>query len=131
MRPRWWVWIGLAAVAGVVVAVLALSPARSRLDQPDNVAFGDPERGRDVIAQAGCGACHTIPGVVGADALVGPPLVEWSQRSFIAGNLENNPGNLARWIMDPQAVEPGTAMPDLDLTRQQVEDVVAYLFTLD
>ena len=37
----------------------------------------------------------------------------------------------ACWILDPDAIEPGTAMPDLGLTVQQAQNIVAYLFTLD
>ncbi|PRY20191.1 hypothetical protein CLV70_12572 [Pseudosporangium ferrugineum] len=33
--------------------------------------------------------------------------------------------------MDPQAVEPGTAMPDLGVTSTDARDIAAYLFTLD
>lgn len=83
-----------------------------------------------MAAEVGCASCHRIPGVDG-DALVGPPLDAWGRRSFIAGSLHNDPANLALWLTDPQAVEPGTAMPDLDLTSAQVDDLVAYLFSLD
>ena len=78
----------------------------------------------------GCGGCHTVPGVNGASGMVGPPLGSWSRRSYIAGNLANTPENLVRWIMDPHAIEPGTAMPDVGLDEQQARDVAAYLYTL-
>jgi cytochrome c1 len=91
---------------------------------------GDPHRGRDVIASKNCGSCHTIPGVAGADGLVGPPLFFFSRRTYIAGELPNSPANLARWVQDPTSVEPGTAMPALGLSDQQARDVAAYLYTL-
>jgi cytochrome c1 len=62
---------------------------------------------------------------------VGPPLENWSRRGFIAGELPNNGANLIRWIMDPQGVEPGTAMPELGVSEEQARDIAAYLFTLD
>lgn len=125
------VWLGFGVLAVVVaVVVVAFSPGEE-LQRPDSVSFGDPERGRTVIEAAGCGSCHTIPGVDGADALVGPPLIKWSERGFIAGSLANTPENLLRWVRNPQEVEPGTAMPDLNLSVQEAQDVVAYLFTLD
>jgi cytochrome c len=49
---------------------------------------------------------------------------------MIAGELPNSPDNLVRWIKDPKAVEPGTAMPDLGLTDDEARDVAAYLYTL-
>ncbi len=72
-----------------------------------------------------------IPDVQGADGTVGPPLIRWSERGFIAGQLPNNAENLIRWIMDPQSVEPGTAMPNLGVTPAEARDIAAYLFTLE
>jgi len=78
----------------------------------------------------GCGACHVIPGVTGATGMVGPPLDGWSRRVYIAGNLANTPENLVRWIRYPQAVEPGTAMPDLGVNEADARDIAAYLYSL-
>lgn len=94
------------------------------------VPGGVADRGAVVMDEFGCAGCHTIPGVDGASAMVGPPLTSWSRRSYIAGNLPNTPENLIRWVMDPHAVEPGTAMPDVGLEEQQARDVAAYLYTL-
>lgn len=91
---------------------------------------GNPDRGHAVIEQFDCGRCHTIPGVRGARGLVGPPLMWFSRRSFIAGELPNTPENLVRWVRAPEAVEAATAMPTLGLTEQQARDVAAYLYTL-
>jgi cytochrome c2 len=94
------------------------------------VIAGDPEQGREELLVYGCGACHHIPGVPGADATVGPPLENWANRYFIAGALANTPDDLIRWIRNPQDVEPGTAMPDLDVTEQDARNMAAYLYTL-
>jgi hypothetical protein len=61
---------------------------------------------------------------------VGPPLTSFANRSYIAGQLVNSPDNLIRWIMDPQGVEPGTAMPDLGVIPEVARDMAAYLYTL-
>ena len=45
---------------------------------------GSIERGADVMRNRDCGSCHVIPGIVGADGLVGPPLIRMARRSFIA-----------------------------------------------
>ncbi len=95
-----------------------------------SVNGGDAHRGRAVIEGYGCGSCHTIPGITGADGLVGPPLLWWSRRTFIAGELPNTPENLVHWIRSPQSVETHTAMPTLGLSEQQARDVAAYLYTL-
>src|SRR5579872_422255 len=91
---------------------------------------GVAQRGENVILDKNCGSCHTIPGVSGAHGLVGPPLVFFGRRTFIAGQLPNNPTNLVRWIRAPQSVEADTAMPNLGLTEQQARDVAAYLYEL-
>lgn len=95
------------------------------------VQQGEPEAGREVMRDVGCMACHRVPGSSGPDAFVGPPLDAWSRRSFIAGTLPNNETNLERWILDPQAIRPGTAMPTIELTQSQIDDIVAFLFSLD
>lgn len=91
---------------------------------------GDPHRGATLIRQYGCGSCHTIPGINGADGLVGPPLTRMGARIFVAGLLRNTPDNMARWLMNPQQVVPGNAMPDMGLSEKQARDVAAYLATL-
>lgn len=92
---------------------------------------GNAERGELVIHQKGCGACHEIPGIRGANGTVAAPLAKFSQRSFIAGELPNNPDNLVRWIKDPPAVHSKVAMPNLYVTDPEARDIAAYLYTLD
>jgi cytochrome c2 len=91
---------------------------------------GDAGRGARLIAQYGCGGCHIVPGISGADGLVGPPLNKMARRVYIAGLLRNSPDNLAAWIEDPQAIIPGNAMPAMGINKEQARDIVAYLYTL-
>jgi cytochrome c len=93
------------------------------------ITNGDPDRGRVAVASYGCIACHTIPGVAGATALTAPPLIGISQRSYIAGVLENTPDNLRRWIQHPRRVNPHTAMPEQGVTDRDASDIAAYLYT--
>lgn len=94
------------------------------------VAGGDPEQGRRAIVVYGCGSCHVVPGVPGARGAAGAPLTEFARRAYIAGNLPNTPENLIAWLRDPQAIEPGTAMPNLGVSETDARDVAAYLATL-
>jgi len=91
---------------------------------------GDGHRGKAVIEQYRCGACHSIPGIPGARGLVGPSLTQFGYRSFVGGEVPNNPENLVKWLMSPQSIEPATAMPALGLTEQQARDAAAYLYAL-
>jgi mono/diheme cytochrome c family protein len=90
----------------------------------------DAGRGKNAINQYACVTCHEIPGIVGANAPVGPPLKEIGTRSFIAGVLPNTPENMVRWLRHPQAVNPKSAMPDLGVTERDARDIAAYLSTL-
>jgi cytochrome c oxidase subunit 2 len=42
-----------------------------------------------------------------------------------------NPENLAKWLRDPQAAKPGSFMPNLNLSDAEVDELVAYLETLE
>ena len=63
-----------------------------------------------------CIACHSLGGVGGA---VGPALDGVGDRF--------DRGYLMRWITDPQAVKPGTTMPKLPLTDEQMNELVIFL----
>jgi cytochrome c len=91
---------------------------------------GDPARGRAKLGHYGCHTCHTIPGVEGADSLVGPPLDRIASRTYIGGVLTNSPDNMIRWLRDPRAVDPLTAMPSLGVGEQDARDIASYLYTL-
>lgn len=116
----------LCAAAAVLAACSSAPPA-----PPAEVSDGNPARGARLIQEYGCGSCHRVPGVDGADGLVGPPLTDFGARSYIAGQVPNTGDNLQRWIRHPQEVEPGTAMPDLGVPALDAKDIAAYLFTLD
>jgi cytochrome c len=94
------------------------------------VTGGDVDRGRMAIRQYGCQTCHVIPGVTGADRIVGPPLHGMASRVYIGGVLINSSDNMIAWLKDPQAFEPRSAMPALGLTDQDARDITAYLYTL-
>jgi cytochrome c len=117
----------IACAALAMMSACTESPAAIR----QTVAGGDARRGTRLIAHYGCGSCHVIPGVPGAQGGVGPPLTRFAERTYIAGALRNEPVALVRWIRFPQHVEPGTAMPDLGVTEQHARDIAAYLYTLD
>jgi cytochrome c1 len=67
---------------------------------------------------------------VSANGNVGPPLVNMAHQVYLAGVLPNTPENLIRWIRAPQAIDPLTAMPDLQVPEAQALDMAAYLYRL-
>jgi cytochrome c1 len=121
----------LLVLAGIGATVGLLWP-RELDPAPELAAFtgGDPERGRQVLGQYGCPACHIIPGVSEANGLVGPPLDHFGSRVYVGGVVPNTPANLVAWLMDPPAIDPLTAMPATGISEADARDVAAYLYTL-
>jgi cytochrome c len=108
---------------------VASSAARAPLTPAPGVA-GNPELGRELIVARGCGGCHTVPGVTGANGVVGPRLNNTALRSTLAGEeIPNSPDVMARWILDPPSVKPGTPMPRVGVTEQEAQDITAYLYS--
>jgi cytochrome c2 len=92
-------------------------------------ATGDPERGESMFIQYGCGSCHLLKHVRKATGKVGPPLDGIGDQAIVAGRLANSPENVERWIREPQAITPGTAMPDLRVSHRDAWDITAFLYT--
>ena len=92
---------------------------------------GDAKAGRRAVEQYLCATCHTIPGIVGANRHVGPPLSGVGRRQYIGGILVNSPENMVRWLRNPQQIDPASAMPALGLTEKDAVDIAAFLATLD
>ena len=91
---------------------------------------GDPDAGPALMTRYGCAGCHEIPGVRGAGGRVGPPLRQLAGRVYIGGVLTNRPDHLVRWIVNPRAVSPKTAMPVTGISEAEARHVAAYLLTL-
>jgi cytochrome c2 len=91
---------------------------------------GNPDKGRSEIEYFGCASCHTIPGVAGANGLIGPPLEQVADRAYIAGVVKNSPDNLVHWIQHAPSFNPKTAMPDLEIPDKAARDIASYLYTL-
>jgi cytochrome c len=114
-------------LAGLCLALLGGCGEHKAAAQADG---GAAARGQRLMAQYQCTACHAIPEVPGAVGNAGPPLDKFGRRSYIAGGIPNTAANLARWLDNPQAVKPGTAMPDLGVSPAEAGDMAAYLLTL-
>jgi cytochrome c len=91
---------------------------------------GDAQLGKAVFSRHGCGACHAIQGLDGADGEVGPALDKIAVRGFLAGSEPNDPQHMIAWVQHPQALEPGVGMPEMGLTDAEARNVAAYLYTL-
>ena len=73
-----------------------------------------------------CIACHAIAGVSGGVA--GPNLTHVGSRQTIAGGtLPNDSVGLARWLRNAPGEKPGSLMPRIALSDDEVAALVAYL----
>jgi cytochrome c2 len=122
---------GMIVALLLFTAPLALGGCDSRPSVAETSSIGgNPHRGADLIVKAGCGLCHEIPGIDGAEGHIGPPLGGIATRTMIAGFLPNTPENMQTWLRNPQAVVPGNAMPNMELKDDETKDITAYLYTL-
>jgi cytochrome c oxidase subunit 2 len=87
--------------------------------------------GLSLFLSSGCAACHTIRGTP-AKGLAGPDLTHVGSRQTLgAGILPNNPGTMAGWIADAQAIKPGNRMPAYhQFSSKELRSVSDYLVTL-
>jgi cytochrome c oxidase subunit 2 len=70
-----------------------------------------------------CQSCHS--------AGIGPDLTHVGSRSTLAGvTLPNTPANMAAWLHNPQAIKPGSHMPNFQLSTSEVRMLTAYLESL-
>jgi cytochrome c oxidase subunit II len=103
----------------------------------DAATDGSVNEGRDLFfnetfagGQA-CVACHAIKGTEAA-GIIGPNLTHLASRTRFAGSMfELNEENLHAWLADPPEQKPGSLMPDLGLTDEQINDLTAYLLSLE
>jgi cytochrome c2 len=113
--------------AAVLAVLLVAASGCGGAHRP--VSDASTARGKVLIEYYGCGACHRIGGVTGADGHVGPSLVSFAGRTTIAGKLPNTLDNLVRWIQHPQRVVPGNDMPELGVPKRGARNIAAYLYS--
>lgn len=105
-------------------------PLAAQLTPAPNVP-GNPEIGRGLFLDRGCGGCHTISRLPGATGVAGPKLDNTVVRGTIAGSsIPLSPDNLARWIFDPPSLKPDTPMPKPGVTPAEARDIAAFLYSL-
>jgi cytochrome c oxidase subunit 2 len=87
--------------------------------------------GLSLFLSSGCAACHTIRGTP-ANGLAGPDLTHVGSRQTLgAGILPNNPGTMAGWVADAQAIKPGNRMPAYhQFGGEELRALSDYLVTL-
>jgi cytochrome c oxidase subunit 2 len=86
--------------------------------------------GKRVFESTACVNCHTVSGTP-AIGKFGPDLTHLMSRDTIAaGAAPNTSETLRLWIKNPDAIKPGSKMPAMGLSDQDLDAVTAYLETL-
>ena len=105
------------AALGLALVLVSFMPSPSGAPEAHsatNLAYG-----KALFSAKGCITCHHHAAVAGSGALGegNPDLTtyRWSDEY------------LRRWLHDPAAVKPGTAMPNLGLKSDEIEALIAFL----
>lgn len=95
--------------------------------------------GYQVFLAKACTQCHTVrfddesaSNIVAEEAFNGPDLTHFASRSVFAGAALPESGQtreqaLKEWLANPPAVKPGSFMPNLALTEQEIDDLIVWL----
>jgi mono/diheme cytochrome c family protein len=115
-------------MAGLVVALAVIGVAANFVKDRERrravaiaMTAGDPTRAPMIFRRYGCGGCHAIPNVPGADGKVSGPLTDLRQRVYIGENL-------VQWIVFPQRFSANSAMPATGISEAEARDLAAYLY---
>jgi len=104
----------IAAVSLVACAAIAAEPGAPRqTDAPRGAKlYGDAARGREIVTRW-CVECHSTG-----------PTVDDRIPSFsaLANNLSRSEGAIRAFLMQPH-----TPMPPLEISTQQIEDIIVFL----
>jgi cytochrome c oxidase subunit 2 len=103
----------------------------------------DTYDGFQVFLGKGCIQCHTYrtdsedgPAPVPPEEFHGPELTHFSSRNVFAGATLPEEGQtqdeaLKAWLANPPEVKPGSFMPDLALSEQEIDALIVWLESLE
>ncbi|MEJ7732950.1 MAG: c-type cytochrome, partial [Polyangiaceae bacterium] len=101
---------------------------------PVSLDGADLARGRKLLEDKGCGSCHAFTGVPALAGGTAPRLGERELRSAVAlapdlrfARDRFRAAELWRWMADPKAVKPDTAMPLTPSTPEELKHMTAYI----
>ena len=89
-------------------------------------------KGEEIYLNAGCTQCHVIDGIwdIQGDRIA-PNLTHVASRHVLGGaSFNNNKEDLTAWLANPAAINPGTFMPNLELTEEEIDALIEYLGSL-
>ncbi|MDE3076789.1 MAG: c-type cytochrome, partial [Chloroflexota bacterium] len=116
-------WMRLGLVAQPAADFQAWAQAQKAGTAPAST----PGPGLRTFTENACSQCHAIRGTTATGA-VAPDLTHVASREMLAGGaLRNTLADMRRWLHDPQAVKPGSLMPNMHLSDDEVNALAQYL----
>ena len=107
-------------VLSVLIAPLLLTSIAVAQDSLNTIPAGDPEYGK-LLAETWCASCHLVS--VNEQSVANADVPTFSS---ISKRLPDDHDRLAAFI-----AQPHSPMPNLNLSRQDIRDVLAYIETLE
>jgi cytochrome c oxidase subunit II len=111
--------------------------------QPAEIPTEGPAAAGWETFQVACAMCHAVDGTP-ASAELAPNLTHFASRTSFAGaSISNTREHLRQWLRDPVSLKPMAperndleagrilGMPNLGLTEDQIDDLIAFLETLE
>lgn len=135
-HPRLHRRVHTAGWLSIPIVVLAISVNVSAGGTPDvanktQAQAGEALEPLAIMRARGCTACHVIPGIAEARGTMGPTLKGLGKRKrMVDRTLTNNDKNMRRWLKNPKAVKSDTMMPNVGLTDEEIEVLVAHFRSL-
>ena len=114
--------LALAGLGLLLLSALPARPASPAVPTPAPPVAGDAAYGRALFSAKGCVTCHHHAGVPGSGFASGSDIPDLTTYRWDADYLR-------RWLKDPSAVKPGTQMPTLGLSDEEIEGLIAFLNT--
>ena len=123
-RPKRWgaalIAIGLfAGLTGLVAAMNTAARAEGKAASPSALS-AQQQLGHDLFIAKGCVTCH----INGRAKNQGHTLIGIG---VDLTNYQADPEYLMSWLKDPSSIKPNTKMPDLDLKKDEIEALIAFL----
>jgi cytochrome c2 len=112
----------ILALVGAALLALSFTPSLQGTFTvpPVLTPTADAAHGQALFQAKGCASCHAHRAVAHSRSRsynIGPNLT----------NCRADPDFLRRWLRDPQAIRPNTAMPNLHLSDDEIEALIAFL----
>ena len=108
--------LALLVAAGVPTGASPAAPAQGVAA----ASTGDADYGQALFSAKGCVSCHQHADVPGSGFGPGSNIPDLTTYRWTEDYLRT-------WLKDPAAVKPATEMPNLELKRDEIEALIAFL----